>query len=150
MGSIDKFGRRKGSRCVGHRGPQGIGFNLTNEKQYDIQGKQLKNIGDPIDEKDCATLKYVNLVVSQSTNLITDTFIGYIKKERDQTIDEVTKLIKNSETKMIEIINEVKAELIALKNENRKQFEAHINLLQDVSDLAVDVGKIGQVIAKHY
>lgn len=50
-------------RCaIGPRGPQGIGFKLINGKQYDIQGKQLKNLGDPQGELNATTLKYVNEV----------------------------------------------------------------------------------------
>lgn len=161
MSSIDKFGRRKGSHCVGHRGPQGVGFKLTSEKQYDIQGKQLKNIGDPTDEKDGATLNYVNLLVDacktdilsavqQSANLITDNLVAYIKTERNEIVDEVTKIFQNIKIKMDETISDMKIDLGKLKSDKDKYWEAHNKFLQDLSDFALDIEKVEQLIAKHH
>lgn len=152
MGPIDKFGRRKGTRCVGHRGPQGVGFKLTSEKHYDIQGKQLKNIGDPTDEQDGTTLKYVNLVMDtckkdilstlqQSNNHIVDSLQDQIKRERNEVVYEITKIFGNLKIKMDKTISNMKVELEKLKNDNEKYWEAHNKLLQDMSHFTLNVVK---------
>lgn len=126
MSSIDKFGRRKESHCViGRRGPQGIGFKLTNGKQYDIQGKQLKNIGTPIDELDGTTMKYVNNVLQQSTNLLTDNFIAHMKNQRTEIINEIQKSMDS-----------IKIEVEHLKRENLKNKE--------------QIDKVQKVVSKHH
>lgn len=62
---IDKFGRRRGSASgLVTRGPPGIGFKLTKDNNYDIQGRRLKNIGEPSDEQDAATRMYVDKHIS--------------------------------------------------------------------------------------
>lgn len=161
MGSIDKFGRRKGSHCIGQRGPQGIGFKLTTEKQYDIQGKQLKNIADPTDENDSTTLNYVNLVVDvckkeilsavqQSANLITDNLIAYIKRERNEIMDEVTKMIQNSQTKMDNKINTMKVEVGELKTSSERNWSVYDKLVQNMLEFTLDIENIEQLIAKYH
>lgn len=59
--TIDKFGRssRRGSKPVIIRGLPGVGFKLTSDKQYDIEGRRLKNIGEATDDLDAVTRKYV-------------------------------------------------------------------------------------------
>lgn len=56
--SIDKFGRHEYSlKIKGAKGPPGEGFKLTSEGNYDIDNKQLKNVGDPKEDGDVVNLK---------------------------------------------------------------------------------------------
>lgn len=59
--TIDKFGRSKhrDRKAVVIRGPAGVGFKLTSDKHYDIQGKRLQNVGEPIEDMDGVTRNYV-------------------------------------------------------------------------------------------
>src|SRR6266487_5264934 len=41
------------------KGPPGIGFELTQDGDYDMQHKRLTNIGDPVDYKDGVHMEYL-------------------------------------------------------------------------------------------
>ena len=52
--TIDKFGRRnKVERTRLVSGPRGIGFRLTHDGHYDIQGKLLTNVALPKKHRYC-------------------------------------------------------------------------------------------------
>ena len=42
------------------RGLPGVGFNLTDDGNYDIDGKRLTNVAEPVDGKDATTKAYVD------------------------------------------------------------------------------------------
>ena len=44
----------------GEPGLPGIGFNLTDDGNFDIDNKRLTDVADPVDDKDAATKKYVD------------------------------------------------------------------------------------------
>lgn len=84
--TIDKFGRRRGGdgRTV-IRGPPGVGFKLTPDKQFDIQYKRLKNIGDPIDQTDGVTRMYVDELMQERF----DAYSKFIHKKITDLVDTV-------------------------------------------------------------
>ena len=43
----------------GEPGLPGIGFNLTDDGNFDLDSKRLTDVADPIDDQDAATKKYV-------------------------------------------------------------------------------------------
>lgn len=60
--TIDKFGRQRINQQhaqVVVRALPGIGFKLTSDGQYDIEGKSLTNVGNPKGTNDAATKEYV-------------------------------------------------------------------------------------------
>ena len=44
----------------GIQGAPGVGFSLTADRNYDISGKKLTNVGAPSNNTDAATKKYVD------------------------------------------------------------------------------------------
>ncbi|CAL1290596.1 unnamed protein product [Larinioides sclopetarius] len=42
-------------------GPSGIGFKLTDDGNYDMEKKKLKNVDEPVDISDASTKSYVDL-----------------------------------------------------------------------------------------
>ena len=42
------------------RGLPGVGFKLTDDGNYDIDGKRLTNVSQPIDARDVATKAYID------------------------------------------------------------------------------------------
>ena len=44
----------------GIQGAPGVGFSLTADGNYDMTGKKLTNVGEPDDNTDAATKKYVD------------------------------------------------------------------------------------------
>lgn len=58
--TIDKFGRHRTTVCDKvPRGVPGIGFKLTPDQHFDIQGKSLRNVAEPSNDNDVATKQYV-------------------------------------------------------------------------------------------
>ena len=51
-------GTGKGER--GEPGLPGIGFNLTDDGNLDVDSKRLTDVGDPVDDQDAATKRYVD------------------------------------------------------------------------------------------
>jgi len=49
---------RKGEK--GDSGPPGIVFNLTDKGDFDIDGKRLTDVAEPVDNTDAATKNYVD------------------------------------------------------------------------------------------
>ena len=44
----------------GQRGPPGVGFQLTDDGNFDIDGKRLTDVADPVNNKDATTKAYVD------------------------------------------------------------------------------------------
>jgi len=44
----------------GEKGDPGIGFNLTDDGNFDLDGKRLTDVCEPKDNSDAATKKYVD------------------------------------------------------------------------------------------
>ncbi|WP_221935835.1 hypothetical protein, partial [Klebsiella pneumoniae] len=61
--SVDKFGRHEGSLLRrGLQGPRGQGFLLTEDENYDMTNKLIRNLGEPLLANDAATKAYVQSV----------------------------------------------------------------------------------------
>ena len=58
-------GTGRGER--GEPGLPGIGFNLTDDGNFDLDSKRLTDVADPVDDGDAATKKYVDDHISQWT-----------------------------------------------------------------------------------
>ena len=71
----------------GIQGAPGVGFSLTADGNYDINGKRLTNVGAPSDNADAATKKYVD--DNTSGSLLSS------KLTVDSNIDMNQKMIKN-------------------------------------------------------
>jgi hypothetical protein len=61
--SVDKFGRHEDSLLFkskpGVKGPPGEGFHLTEDGDYDMKNKRLRNVGDPHLLRDSVNVSYL-------------------------------------------------------------------------------------------
>ena len=60
MGIFNEHSSNQHPFVKGLQGAPGVGFNLTADGNYDMVGKKLTNIGNPTDDKDAASKKYVD------------------------------------------------------------------------------------------
>ena len=60
MGIFNEHSSNHYQFARGIQGAPGVGFNLTADGNYDMVGKRLTNIGNPTDDKDAASKKYVD------------------------------------------------------------------------------------------
>jgi len=49
-----------GTGQKGQKGDPGIGFNLTDDGNFDLDGKRLTDVAEPVDKNDAATKTYVD------------------------------------------------------------------------------------------
>ena len=60
MGIFNEHSSNQYQFAKGIQGAPGVGFNLTADGNYDMVGKKLTNVGNPTDDKDAASKKYVD------------------------------------------------------------------------------------------
>ena len=60
MGIFNEHSSNQHPFAKGVQGAPGVGFNLTSDGNYDMVGKKLTNVGNPTDDKDAASKKYVD------------------------------------------------------------------------------------------
>ena len=60
MGIFNEHSSNHYQFAKGLQGAPGVGFNLTADGNYDMAGKKLTNVGNPTDDKDAASKKYVD------------------------------------------------------------------------------------------
>lgn len=142
--TIDKFGRkRKGKEPKFIRGHNGIGFKLTSDGNFDISGKRMCYLGEPIDEGDGVTRNYVDThlarcvqdihkAVHDSIDIIVETVKKHLEGYTHRRIGEIIKqmkeyidieLAKTHGTIIINIkqFNEVSERVEKLEKEFRQQ-----------------------------
>ncbi|XP_037906093.1 short-chain collagen C4-like [Hermetia illucens] len=68
----------------GLQGLHGAGFNKTESGDYNIKFKQLKNLGEPVEDADASTKNYVNINIEKLKE--------YIDRQIQLELDELTKL----------------------------------------------------------
>ena len=71
MGIFNEHSSNQHPFARGLQGAPGVGFNLTSDGNYDMVGKKLTNVGNPTDDKDAASKKYVDTHSGGKTSLIT-------------------------------------------------------------------------------
>lgn len=86
---VDKFGRfshrppprgPRGERGIA--GPPGDGFLKTENGDFDINWKHLKNISEPLDDSDAATKKYVDIRIQQIKTIPENEIRDYFKTNK--------------------------------------------------------------------
>ena len=60
MGIFNEHSSNQHPFARGVQGALGVGFNLTSDGNYDMNGKKLTNVGNPTSNKDAANKKYVD------------------------------------------------------------------------------------------
>ena len=75
MGILNNFEKYtdKDRNVKGQVGRDGIGFKLTDDGNYDIDGKRLTNVADSIDDSDAVSLKVLKEHTQVSQNILSFT-----------------------------------------------------------------------------
>jgi len=78
----------------GDPGPPGIGFNLTDDGNFDIDSKRLTDLAEPVDNSDAATKNYVS-TKAEKTDVILRDGTQSMKANLDMQNDKVKNKIIN-------------------------------------------------------
>lgn len=103
--TIDKFGRQRVSAKVQLiRGAPGIGFKLTTDNQYDIGGKSLTNVANPIKKNDATTKEYVDQEINQirknTVSVINNIVAAHINKKMIVLESKLIQMIRQLEKQL--------------------------------------------------
>lgn len=71
-GQIEPPSQTGGKGEKGDQGLSGIGFNLTDDDNFDLDGKRLTEVAIPIDDADAATKKYLQDYVENADVIYRD------------------------------------------------------------------------------
>lgn len=146
MSTVDKFGRnrRRHHSFAAIRGPAGIGFKLTDDNQYDIQGRCLRNIGTPSEASDAATRDYVDMYMQKCI------------KDTESAVQESGKLILSKTQLYIEAyihkrISELMTQMRIYINKEIEELKA-LNVLrvQENSSIIEKLTKLEETVTKHH
>jgi len=93
---VDKIMREFSAKINVIRGPAGIGFKLTDQGQYDIEGKSITNVASPINPNDAANHAYVHKIQhetrKQFIEIINKDVMQYIRNLQKEFDSRITKL----------------------------------------------------------
>jgi hypothetical protein len=81
--------RKKGGKST--RGPPGIGFNLTENGDYDIAGHKLVNVKQPENLGDAVNLQYLASTSTKWTSAIDKVNDNMIKKDDSESVLKIVK-----------------------------------------------------------
>lgn len=114
----------------GPPGPPGIGFNLTNDGNYDMNNKILKNCENPIDEKDVTTKIFVLDELAKNY----ETIMNIIDSNRNSFDDGFKSFVKQTG----EIVQ-------SLDKDIRKYMKDHCLFSQDLNIFDAKDRRIGNI-----
>ena len=137
--SIDVFGRHLDRTAAASRGPPGVGFKVTSDGQYDVDGKRLCNVTDAKEQYDAVNLGLVQRIIQneiRTVNQVTSSMRADVDNNNlmirilEETINEKLKNLQidieqDLSIRNTEIIAQLDARLNALENEQRKVDSSH-------------------------
>src|SRR5215813_7743191 len=101
MSYYSKLGSIRSKLSKGDRGPPGLGFKLTDDGNFNIENKILKNVNNPEEGTDCSNKLYVDERVIKNVN--------ELKTDIDETIvKNVNELKSDTDKKIIKYRDELK------------------------------------------
>lgn len=118
--SVDKFGRTSKRGLTGHggeigpKGPQGEGFYLTKNGDYDLKLKRIQNLGNPFDNNDSVTKEYADKEIKRLEESLRELNIK-ISEEIGNTKNDVQKSIENVNNDLKILANNTDDKYIKLK-----------------------------------
>ena len=88
----------------GEKGDPGIGFNLTDDGDFDIDSKRLTDLADPVDKNDAATRIYVDTAINskaEKTDVIlrdgTQSMKGNLDMQNDKVKHQIINLVNGTD-----------------------------------------------------
>jgi len=115
----------------GDPGLPGIGFNLTDDGNFDLDGKRLTDVANPVDNTDAATKLYVD-----TKNIQQDNAINSKAEKADVILRDGTQSMKGN-LDMEEVINankKVKHKIIGLANATPDNDAVNLAQLKSYTD----------------
>lgn len=135
--SLDKFGRSGGGgggeggerKRLYAKGPRGIGFDLTEEGDYDMDDRRLTRVGDAESETDAVNVAGLNRALKEHGN-DTNAKLARYAQEAGESLEKHTSFVESRLNEQRErfssLVDELNAKL-ADHVANAKAFERSVN-----------------------
>jgi len=84
----------------GQKGDPGIGFNLTDDGNFDIDRKRLTDVAEPVDKNDAATKNYVDTKTEKTDVILRDgtqSMKGNLDMENDKVKNKIITLANGTD-----------------------------------------------------
>lgn len=133
---VDIFGRANTKLAASSytRGPPGIGYNLTQDGQYDINRKRLCNLADPLNDNDAVNLHVLKKRMVESDKKINEdltknfqTLKNFITKEISENskfeIKNLTQKLDNDTSLIILAISDLHTLFLQHKTQVQKYLD---------------------------
>lgn len=130
--SVDKFGRHSNlKQHAAQRGPRGIGFNLTDDGDFDIGGKRLTNIETvPIYNHEACSKMYVEHRLSAVENATRTSIQASNKSDNDKLKSELQSVINKNKADLKALLyNTLNQTKSNIQNEINKSMEQNKNAI---------------------
>lgn len=136
--SIDIFGRQLVSGGSAIRGPPGIGFKITANNQYDMDNKQLCNVGDAQQPNDAVSLKIVQATLQQVSHSLELKINNNISEQQAKNNDDIRNVMTETLEHIQKLDSQVKileqfVESITAQNREVKAILSHLKVQNDAA-----------------
>jgi len=128
----------------GQKGDPGIGFNLTDDGNFDIDGKRLTDVADPVDKNDAATRNYVdtkNTAINskaEKTDVIlrdgTQSMKGNLDMENDKVKNKIINLANGTDND--DAVNLAQLKSFTDSHQNNYHLRKSFSFFKNYSDQA--------------
>lgn len=146
--SVDVFGRQLPSRSVirsgrgppGERGPPGDGFKRTDDDQYDVDGRRLCNLADPMQRNDAVTLGVTQNLMQQESRMF-HTITASLRND----VDDVSLIVHALEPNWREDLNKLRTdsetthELVIRNSEAIYRLDTRLGATATINDVNLTV-----------
>lgn len=120
---------------IGPQGPPGVGFKLTDDGNYDMNKKILKNVGEPIDLSDSVTKSYVeniqNDLKTSVENIKNNSLI--LKNDKFDAKNKIISNVKDPEEKDHAVNKNHLDYYCILWDKKKKVYYAHNQIISNVA-----------------
>ena len=133
-GQLERLKTGKGEK--GDQGLPGIGFNLTDDGNFDIDNKRLTEVADPIDKNDVATKEYVDSHISSGS--VTKKYVDDENAKQDIAInskaEKTDAILRDGSQGMLDNLNLNNHNIINLKDASENNEAVTLSQLKSHTD----------------
>lgn len=128
--SIDVFGRHLDRVAAASRGPPGVGFKITSDGHYDVDGKRICNLSEAKEQYDAVNLGLVQRIIQNEIRTVYKV-TSSMRTEIDNNSLMIRILEESINEKLKTLQINTKQDLSVRNTELIAQLDARLNALEN-------------------
>ena len=142
MMSVDVFGRHFKRGVKSTIGPPGVGFKMTADGQYNIDGKRLCNVSEAEDQSDAVNLSIVHRIILHETNAVYQV-IASLRTEvvNNNMMIEVLEGSMNRNVKNLQAVADSRQEVVYQNSKFIHELDTRLSALENAGGKASSSGR---------